>query len=587
MMKPVKIRVRILFIIGLTIIMLTWQFLDESSRIVAIDSDSLSDFVWKATYVKAVSPPLVDNDALYGDDAADIAVEDLFITVLPQMIAGEETANTFAKMNAITDHDQPAPEFPAIVSSTPDFAPAANSTTVQPTSTEPATSFNATITLRGQSSILSKEKSYKIKFNKNGGNWHGFTDLFLNKHPFDHSRIRNKIAFDILEAVPNINSLRTRWVHLMVKDTTSGNDTSFRDYGLYEFIERTDKNYLKARNLDENGVVFKANEFEFFRYENVIKAADDPGFDAVRFSQMLELKAGDPALANSKLIRMLTDLNNYNLDIDEVLDRYFNRENYFTYKATQILMGNFDSMDRNFYLYSPHDSLTWYFLPWDYDGSFYYNLHTDYQDNVDQLFGVSLYWGIVLDKRVFSKPNNVEELNRKIDEVYSQINCTFMSYEIDKYMPIAEKYSLADIVKYEKIPPKQFYVEIERIRYAIELSRFYYYSTLENPMPVYLGNVEKTDDGYLFPWSDSYDLQSDPFSYKIQISLTPRFEDDDIVYEKSRITSNFYMLKNLDPGTYFWRVLITDSKNNTQRPFDWLVEDGIYYYGLKKIEINS
>ena len=232
------------------------------------------------------------------------------------------------------------------------------------------------------------------------------------------------MCFDLFELVPDFNSLRTSWVHLYIKDLTltSAATTRYLDYGLYEFIENTDENYLKAHNLDENGIVFKANFFEFYRYEDVIKKIKDPTYDPVKFATYLELKAGDPDTANKKLIRMLDDLNNQNLDIDQVFDTYFNRDNYFSYLALHILLGNYDSEERNYYSYSPHDSLTWYFLPWDYDKSLKADVSIDIFGNQADFIGISqVAWGIVLHNRMFRKAQNVEALNEKIETLYRQI----------------------------------------------------------------------------------------------------------------------------------------------------------------------
>ena len=43
---------------------------------------------------------------------------------------------------------------------------------------------------------------------------------------------------------------------------------------------------------------------------------------------------------------------------------------------------------------------------------------------------------------------------------------------------------------------------------------------------------------------------------------------------------------DLDPGDYYWRVIIKDAKGNTQRAFDDLVVDDQRYFGLKEITID-
>ena len=67
----------------------------------------------------------------------------------------------------------------------------------------------------------------------------------------------------------------------------------------------------------------------------------------------------------------------------------------------QILMGNVDTQNRNVYLYSPLNSDTWYFIPWDNDGSLMrpeYKI-TGFSDQKSWESGVSNYWGNVLFQR--------------------------------------------------------------------------------------------------------------------------------------------------------------------------------------------
>ena len=72
---------------------------------------------------------------------------------------------------------------------------------------------------------------------------------------------------------------------------------------------------------------------------------------------------------HDKLLEMMEAINDTSADIDDVMNTYFNKENYLTWMATNIIFGNIDAIVNNFLLYSPLNSKTWYFLPWDYDGT--------------------------------------------------------------------------------------------------------------------------------------------------------------------------------------------------------------------------
>ena len=87
--------------------------------------------------------------------------------------------------------------------------------------------------------------------------------------------------------------------------------------------------------------------------------------DPDQFAMLVEAK-GTPAVA--KLQQMAAAVNDMTQDINDVIAKYFNRANYVTWLAVNMLMTNYDTNTQNFILYSPSGYAGWYFLPWDYDG---------------------------------------------------------------------------------------------------------------------------------------------------------------------------------------------------------------------------
>ena len=57
---------------------------------------------------------------------------------------------------------------------------------------------NATIRVRGNSSTVNAQKSYKLSLDDEAGLWRGQSNIALNKHAFDVTRIKNKMYFDLL-----------------------------------------------------------------------------------------------------------------------------------------------------------------------------------------------------------------------------------------------------------------------------------------------------------------------------------------------------------------------------------------------------
>ena len=60
-----------------------------------------------------------------------------------------------------------------------------------------------------------------------------------------------------------MTGLRTQFVHLYVRDLTTGSGAAFEDYGLYTQVEQLNKTALKTHGLDRNGQLYKVNSFEF------------------------------------------------------------------------------------------------------------------------------------------------------------------------------------------------------------------------------------------------------------------------------------------------------------------------------------
>ncbi len=155
---------------------------------------------------------------------------------------------------------------------------------------------NATIQIRGNSTSAKIQKSYKIELRSRAGEWRGQTTLNLNKQYSDSTRARNKLTFDLLKRIPNMTSLRTQFVRLFVKDeTTDPPKTTFVDYGLFTQVEQPNKKFLRSHLLDPNGHLYKATFFEFLRYPDQIRMADDPLISRI-FSKAFSSYKGSSAI---------------------------------------------------------------------------------------------------------------------------------------------------------------------------------------------------------------------------------------------------------------------------------------------------
>lgn len=441
---------------------------------------------------------------------------------------------------------------------------------------------NGTITLRGRTAWYSSQKSYRIKLNDEAGLWLDQRSFNLNKHSLDLSRVRNKLSFDLFEEIPDMTSLRTQFVHMYVKDLSTGNlQAPFVDYGLYTHVEQPNKQFLKAHMLDPNGYLYKVSFFEFERYEENIKPHDDPTYNKAAFEEILEIKGREE---HDKLIRMLNDVNDRSIPIEKVIENHFDLDNFLTWTAANILMDNMDTDANNYYLYSPLNSDKWYFLPWDYDGGWELqrrkgSIHP-YQN------GISNYWGSVLHNRYFRHTEHVEQLKKKMEELSKTINKEHITQLLNSYTKTVEPFLFRNPdMAYLPGLNSHFKNELQILANTPERGMQRFLDELEKPQPFYQDEVEQDDHLLKFSWQISFDLQGDELVYDSTVSKDPQFTQ--IVASRTNLKENRMEIPALPPGTYYWKVVVRDSKGNSQNSFDYYMNsDADYFFGMREFEVE-
>lgn len=438
---------------------------------------------------------------------------------------------------------------------------------------------NATVQIRGQTSSRNAQKNYKIELKKNKGTWRGQRTINLNKHQTEGTRFRNKLSYDLLKGIPQLISLRTQFVHLYVRDLTEGNNVKFQDYGLYTQVEQLNKTGLRNHGLDSKGQLYKINSFEFYRYEDIIKKEDDATYDKTAFEKLLEIK-GDSD--HTKLINMLTDLNDYSQPINDILDQYFDRENLTYWMAYQILTGNVDTQNRNTYLYSPQNSDTWYFIAWDNDASF---MRTEYsiQNRSDQgswECGVSNYWGNILFQRCLQSEEFREELDEAIQDLRSYLSVERLSSMIQEYRTVTQKYlrQMPDQM-YAPLTKTEYETVVSAIPSEVEQNYKLYVESLKKPMPFYIGTPVIEGNTLKFNWDASYDFAAETITYTVEVAKDYQFHE--IVFRQDNVQIPQAETKVPSDGQYFVRVRATNTSGKTQDAFDYYVTDDGKNYGMK------
>lgn len=443
---------------------------------------------------------------------------------------------------------------------------------------------NATVNIRGQTSSRNQQKGYKIELKKNKGTWRGQRTLNLNKHQTDGLRFRNKLAYDLMKGIPEIMSLRTQFVHLYVKDETSGK-TVFEDYGLYTQVEQLNKTGLKAHGMDSNGQLYKINFFEFFRYEDVIKLEDDPEFDRTKFEELLEIKGNND---HKKLIEMLDAVNDNATPISKVLDKYFDTENITYWMAYMILTGNIDTQSRNVYIYSPQNSDKWYFIPWDNDAALKtteFELN-DFVDNGSWQIGISNYWGNVLFQRCLKSEDFRAQLDAAVRDLKEYLSKDRMENMIVSYKEVVKPYvyRMPDSMN-APLTQEEYDTVAEALPAEVEANYQLYLDSLKKPMPFFIG-VPLIQEGKLkINWDIAYDFNAQDVSYTVEVAKDYLFEQ--VIFSKENLSIPEVETDIPEPGQYFVRVRAKNASGEVQDAFDYYVTDAGKNFSMKCFYVQA
>lgn len=483
-------------------------------------------------------PPLVEDRHVYDQD--DLHVSVIRLTV-PDLTA-------LAAVNANEPDAQAAANFQA------------DNYTADPTA------LNATLEIRGRSTRRARQKSYKIKL-EGAPEWRGQKTIHLNKHPFDLTRVRNKLSFDYFKLIPDFASLRTLFVHLYING---------EDMGLFTAIEHVNGRYPMRRGLS-GGSIYKAQNFAFGPIHP----------DVVKDDDMLDEIVEDAANADlDKLLRMIRDVNDVKIPINEVITAHFNFDNYLTWLAVNFLMGNFDTVTQNFFLYSPVGCEGWYFIPWDYDGAWGYYEQPDNTPRYRWQEGPSNWWSPILHRRFFREPGNLALVEAKMEQLrdtvitesrtrafldsYREVVRPFVEVRPDLYQLPVDDFGMTPA---EWIAQRD--VEYDRLPSTIAAAHQQYLTARERPTPYWLSN-EAMKGKQMLHWNPSFDFQGDAITYDLEVATDPAFAPETVVARRTGIPHDVQAglisttAPSLPGGTYRWRILARDSAdpaNHWQAPF--------------------
>ncbi len=422
--------------------------------------------------------------------------------------------------------------------------------------------FNAKIRQRGKASRLAPQKSFRVKLEKNLPLWSGERRIQLLKSPWESSRVLHKLSYDLFKDIPNFPSIRTQFIRLDIND-----QGTTKDYGLYTQAEYVGKEYLQRRGWNKDSRIYKPKYFWFQNEAAFAMGANDKPLDKVAFEKIIEIKRGK---THREFADMVSAVNNRSLDFQsQVFNRYFDKNNFLTFFAVNILTNNEDTIAKNYYLYNPKGSEKFYFLPWDYDYAWGANYNT-FSHLPRWWFSASNWWGIKLHKRFLQTPGNLDTLKQAVLEIKN------------KYMTPAKIAALRDSYYDVVFPvirnsPDWDHIELgngsdpERVAkfnqifanlsQNVEFNYARFLEGINDPMPFYMEDPEfRANHDIRFRWNKAESLTNQTIVYDLDVSTSKLFTPGTIKEHIQNIATNRYTLHWRHPkGTYYFRIIARDA----------------------------
>lgn len=427
---------------------------------------------------------------------------------------------------------------------------------------------NATVQLRGDSASAWQQKSYRIKIKDKSGDWNGQQTISLNKHSADPVRFKNKLAYSLMEEIPQMLSARTTFVHLYVKDKTEGENGLFRDYGLYTQVEQVNKTYLKNRGFDNGGSLYQAGEnFDWGRHEDSIVPATDENYDQAKFEQYLEI---DGSEEHDKIIELLDAVNNMDNNIEDVVSEYFDSDNLYYWMGFHILMGNKDVLNGNYYLYSSRGSDKWYFISWDNDAILKETYESMNDVNYERSWnkGIFTFADTVLFRRILQNENCRQALDAAVEDLRTDyLTEANIREKIDSCRELTEKYVYA--------LPDQTYARVSEENYDIlsdsmaeETADNYtaYKESMESAWPFHILDPVNENGRTALSWEEAYVQDGGEVTYTVEVARDYSFENCIV---STQTTETRCETEALPAGQYFVRVRAFGSDGVSQDAYEY------------------
>lgn len=523
---------------------------------------------------------LFDRD---GYENLDVIRIDLRTVTTPgTCVLGDESGCTLADVIGDTDNtDELKVDIPVHFSAT-DFA-------------DDGSVANAELRQRGGTTRQAPQKSFRVELDDKDALWRGERRLLLNKHPYENSRVRNKLSMQLMSEVPHLYSFRTQFANLFIDDGQGA-----VDYGLFTHVEDPGGRWLKRRGLNEDDRLYKTEFFRFSEREFEAIRVDENGapINEAQFESLLEIENGDDHRA---LFKVMTALHDPERSFQSVLDEHFNRNNLATWLAVNILLHQTDAVTHNYILHNPAGTERFYFVPWDYDGTLFLEQEPPTDGYSNQALGKRLFYGYArnINNVVITEFLKLPGAHQLMLDAARFIQANYLTTERVDTLEMALRDLTAPYISrspdvdnlingFNPASGPRFGAFIAGNLDALATR----YSV---PMPPTLLTPRQEGAQWVFEWERAFEVTGNGLSYELQISRSLNFAAGDIVLQRNGIADVGDTIvqrvdaAQLSPGVHFVRV-IARADNEPQR--FWQVatnvvrQDGQEWYGMERFDVQ-